>query len=210
MMQRWALEVDEYREMVVKVRKGLHHANADVHSRYPLPDPKRTYVIDTDWSIHGISAILSQVDSPECLDPKGQKGEDVIERGGARPTEKVIAYASRALKKSEKNYGSPKGELLAFMFGLRKFRQYVAGRPFFMGTDHAALQWIRTKDLDGTDRMMQRWALEVDEYREMVVKVRKGLHHANADVHSRYPLPLSHAHGNLKDHQSRQRSSRPP
>jgi len=57
--------------------------------------------------------------------------------------EVVIAYASRSLSDAERNYDTTKKELLAVMFGLRTFRQYLLGRKFIVRTDHSALQWQR-------------------------------------------------------------------
>ena len=52
--------------------------------------------------------------------------------------EKVIAYASRALNKAEKNYCITEKELLAVRFFIEYFRQYLLGRRFLVRSDHQA------------------------------------------------------------------------
>ena len=58
-------------------------------------------------------------------------------------TEVVIAYASRTLSKPERNYEVTRWELLAIVYGLKTYKQYLLGRHFVIRTDHAALQWLR-------------------------------------------------------------------
>ena len=50
---------------------------------------------------------------------------------------KPIAYGSRYLNDSEKNYSI--GELLAVVWGLEKFRFYLYGKKIHLYTDHQAL-----------------------------------------------------------------------
>jgi len=57
---------------------------------------------------------------------------------------RVIGYASRALSDAEKRYCTTKKELLAVIFGLKQYRQFLLGREeFVMRTDHAALTHLR-------------------------------------------------------------------
>ena len=55
----------------------------------------------------------------------------------------VIPYASRALSKPERNYDTSRRELLAIVYGLKTYGQYLLGRHFVIRTDHSALQWLR-------------------------------------------------------------------
>jgi len=72
------------------------------------------FVLQTDASAVGLGAILEQ------------NGH-------------VIAYASRSLTASERNYSVIQRECLAIVFGLKQFRHYLLGKPFRLYTDHAPL-----------------------------------------------------------------------
>lgn len=66
------------------------------------------FILDTDASDTGIGAVLSQVHD-------GQ--------------EKVIAYASRTLNTSERNYSTAKRQMLTLVYYYPKhFRHYLNGR----------------------------------------------------------------------------------
>ncbi|MCG8625946.1 MAG: Ty3/Gypsy family RNase HI domain-containing protein, partial [Proteobacteria bacterium] len=73
---------------------------------YPTMDDQ--FVVDTDASLTGVGAVLSQL----------QDGQ-----------EKVIYYSS-SLSKAEKNYCATRRELLAVIKALRRFHPYLYGRPF--------------------------------------------------------------------------------
>jgi len=87
-----------------------------------LPNDEGTYILDTDACNVGLGAVMSQ------------------EQFG---TERVIAYASRTLNAAELKYETTRKELLALVYGLKQFRQYLTGRHFVIRTDHAALSWLR-------------------------------------------------------------------
>ena len=98
--------------------------------------------------------------------------------------EVVIAYASRVLAKPERNYDVTRRELLAVVFGLKTFRQYLLGRHFVIRTDHAALQWLRrTPEPMG---QLARWLTFIEQFTFEVVH-RAGTRHGNADALSRRP-----------------------
>ena len=98
--------------------------------------------------------------------------------------ERPIAYASRGLSKSERNYSVTKRELLAVVFYCKYFRHYLIGRKFKLRTDHAALRWLQTfKDATG---MWARWQNTLAEFNKEIVH-RAGRSHGNADGLSRRP-----------------------
>ena len=85
------------------------------------PNFSKPFILDTDASDTAIGAVLSQM------------------QGGQ---EKVIAYASRTLSKSERKYCVTKKELLAVVHFIKYFRHYLYGRQFLVRTDHSSLRWF--------------------------------------------------------------------
>ena len=132
-----------------------------------LPLEEGRFVLDCDASDTGIEAVLSQI----------QNG---IERS--------INYASQLYNRHEQNYNVTRKELLALITFVKKFRQYLLGRPFLIKTDHAALQWLkRTPEPIG---QQARW-LEILEEFDYEIEHRPGSKHGNADALSRIPPPSS-------------------
>jgi hypothetical protein len=114
------------------------------------PDFSKEFILDTDASKDAIGAILSQV----------QDGH-----------EKVIAYASRTMSKSERNYCVTRKELLAVVHFVKLFRHFLEGRKFRVRTDHSSLKWLlRFKHPEG---QLARW-LEVLNTYDMQIEHRPG------------------------------------
>ena len=124
---------------------------------YPQFGPStEQFILQTDASATGIGAILEQAGH-------------------------VVAYASRTLSSSEKNYSVIQRECLAVVFALKQFRHYLLGRKFSLLTDHAPLQWLSSQKMEG---LLARWALAFQEY-DFVISYRKGIENQNADALSR-------------------------
>ena len=131
---------------------------------YPL-NKGDDFILDVDASGCGIGAVLSQK----------QDGK-----------EKVIAYASRALNKAEKNYCITEKELLAVRFFIEYFRQYLLGRRFLVRSDHQALTWLfNMKEPSGK---VARW-IEILSLYDFAIEYRAGKKQGHCDALSRCQNP---------------------
>lgn len=110
------------------------------------PDRDQTQILTTDGCSTGIGAILSQ--SPD----------------GSNKQETVIAYASKALKDSERNLSTTEIEAYAIIWAVKYFRHYLAGknRKFILYTDHSALAFILNNEKPTPK--ISRWAAALMEH----------------------------------------------
>ncbi|GKB38948.1 putative reverse transcriptase domain-containing protein [Tanacetum coccineum] len=76
--------------------------------------------------------------------------------------EKVIAYASRQLRKNEENYTTHDLELGAVVFALRLWRHYLYGTKCTVYTDHKILQYIL--DQKELNMRQHRWIKLLSDY----------------------------------------------
>ena len=82
------------------------------------------FILTTDFSAKGMSAILSQV----------QNGK-----------ERLIACSGRKCTPPEQSYASIKGELAAIIYGLRKYESFLRyNTHFFLVTDSACIRYLAT------------------------------------------------------------------
>ena len=102
---------------------------------------------------------------------------------------KPVAFASRALSSAEKNYSQLEKEMLAIVFALRRFNQYVYGREILVESDHQPLETILRKPLHEAPRRLQRMMMELQRY-DLTVKYLKGENMYLADTLSRAFLPI--------------------
>ena len=99
--------------------------------------------------------------------------------------DRVIAYASRGLRPSEKNYPAHKLEFLALKWAVtNKFHDYLYGTKFEVVTDNNPLLYVMTSaKLDAT---VHRWVAALSNY-NFSITYRPGSQNANADALSRMP-----------------------
>jgi hypothetical protein len=134
------------------------------------PRPAGDFILDTDASRTNIGGVLAQI----------QDGQ-----------EKVIGYASRALRKEEQNYCVTRLELLAVVDMLKHFRHYLYGRPVTVRTDHGSLKWLANfKEPEG---QLAHWLERLAEY-DLKIVHRPGYQHKNADALSRVPCKQCKRH----------------
>jgi hypothetical protein len=106
------------------------------------PNFDEPFYVNTDASHDGLGATLSQLrEGKEC----------------------VIAYASRALRKSECNYPAHKLEFLCLKWAItEKFHEYLYGNNFTVRTDNNPLTYVTTSaKLDATGH---RWLAALATY----------------------------------------------
>ena len=107
-----------------------------------MPDWTKPFILQTDASAFGLGYVLSQIDGT---------GE-----------EHPIAFASKKLLQSERNYSAIEREALAIVQGVKHFRTYLQGSKFTIETDHNPLTQLgNLKDSHGK---LARWALSLQQY----------------------------------------------
>ena len=100
-----------------------------------------------------------------------------------------VAFASRTLSSTERNYAQIEKECLAIAFGCHKFSQYLARREkVTIETDHKPLQSIFKKSLLSAPCRLQRMLLRLQRYNLEVI-YKPGSQMYIADHLSRASLP---------------------
>ena len=102
-----------------------------------LPNERDGFVVYSDASRQGLGCVLMHID-------------------------RVIAYASRQMKKHEANYPTHDLKLEAIVFALKIWRHYLYGVPCRIFTDHKSLQYFFTqKELN---LRKKRWLELIKDY----------------------------------------------
>ncbi|KAM4029927.1 uncharacterized protein ACNLHF_022150 [Anomaloglossus baeobatrachus] len=121
----------------------------------------RPFTLYTDGSLHGLRAVLAQK----------QEGR-----------ERVVAYASRSLRDTERNpdnYTSFKLEMLALVWAMtEKFAEYLLGSKVLVITDNNLLAHLENAKLGA---LKQRWVARMSKF-NYPIRFRSGKGNSNADA----------------------------
>ena len=133
-------------------------------------DFKKPFLLETDASIEGLGAVLSQKQDDSRYHP--------------------IAYASRSLKGGELKYHSSKLEFLVLKWAMtEQFREYLQYQPFLVRTDNNPLTYVMM--MPNLDAVGHRWVAAMARYNFEIEYVR-GTDNKVADA-------LSHVGGRLDE-----------
>ena len=77
---------------------------------------------------------------------------------------KPIAFASKALTKTKCRYANIEREMLAAVFGAKRFHTYIYGQSFTIESDHKPLESIFKKNLADTPAWLQCMMLHLQGY----------------------------------------------
>lgn len=159
---RWSPECEQ---AFIQIKKEILSEKVLIHF-----DSKKTLVLATDASPLGLGAVLSHR----------------LPDGSERP----IAFASRTLSDSEKNYSQIDKEATAIHWGLKKFFYYCYGRKFILVTDHKPLTVIfhphQTLPAMSTMRLFH-YAHFLSGF-DYNIEYRNSANNSNADYLSRFPV----------------------
>ena len=154
-----------------ELRRRLTEAPILVH-----PSFDREFTLETDASIQGLGAVLSQrQEEDKKLHP--------------------VAFASRALNPAEQNYSITDLETLAVVWSVSHFRTYLYGQRVTVYTDHAAVKAVLQNP--NTSGRHARWWTRVHGagLREVNIIYRAGKDNTIADALSRNPQALAPQEG---------------
>ncbi|WVZ75620.1 LOW QUALITY PROTEIN: hypothetical protein U9M48_023657, partial [Paspalum notatum var. saurae] len=144
----------EKREVSMGSKVGLHKLDAPVLAQ---PDVTKPFDVYCDTSGNGLGCVLMQ---------EGR----------------VIAYASRQLRKHEANYATHDLELAAVVHALKIWRHYLLGNTCHIYTDHKSLKYILTQpELN----MRQRQWLELIKDYDLEIHYHPGKANVVTDALSR-------------------------
>jgi len=134
-------------------------------------DPSKPLVLATDASPIGVGAVLSHT---------------------INGVERPVAFGSRTLSDTERNWAQIEKEGQAIVYGVQKFHKYLYGRRFKLITDHKPLTYIFApkKEVPTLAALrLQRWSLILMAY-QYDIEYRRSGDHGNADYLSRAPSKL--------------------
>ena len=129
-------------------------------------DPTKPMKLSVDSSKYGLGAVLLQ-----------KYEEDWA----------PVAYGSRSLTRSERNYAQIEKESLAILFGCNKFNDHLYGVHFTVESDHQPLQSIFKRSIVCAPQRIQCFLLRLQKY-DFEVIFSPGKNLVVSDTLSRAPL----------------------
>nr|GEU76065.1 hypothetical protein [Tanacetum cinerariifolium] len=134
---RMCIDYRELNKLTVKNRYPLSRIDGLFDQLQALPEGTENFIVYCDASLKGFGEVLMQ-------------------------REKIIAYASRQLKKHEENYTTYDLELGAVVFAVRLWRHYLYGTKCTVYTNHKSLQYIL--DQKELNMRQRRWIELLSDY----------------------------------------------
>lgn len=140
------------------------------------PDYQKEFHLTTDASNVALGAVLSQDDRP-------------------------IAFISRVLSETEESYATNEREMLAIVWALHTFRNYLYGTArIIIYTDHQPLTYALSNK--NSNVKMKRWKAILEEY-NYEIRYKPGKSNVVADALSRAPITnVNSLTGTVHSHES--------
>ncbi|GFO18992.1 retrovirus-related pol polyprotein from [Plakobranchus ocellatus] len=130
-----------------------------------LYDPRKELVLKNDASDYRLGSFLLQDGKP-------------------------LGFTSRTLTVAERNYAQIEKELLAVIFGMKKFYHYIFARPARVFTDHKPLVSIANKPLSKAPKQLQSMFLNLQAFDYHLI-CKPGAQFHVSDTLSRAPVSTS-------------------
>lgn len=112
-----------------------------------------------------------------------------------------IAYASRALSQTERNYAQIEKECLAIVFATERFEHYILGKDCIkVLTDHKPLVTIFNKSILTSPKRLQRMRLRLQKF-DLFLEYKPGPKMHISDTLSRASLPIPEIKEGLQNYQ---------
>ena len=150
----WSAEADT---AFIKLKESLVSAPVLSCPNYDLP-----FEVHTDASNYGIGAMLTQ---------------------NINGKEHPVAYMSKSLTDTQRNYSITERETLAVVTALEHWRCYLEnGKTFKVYTDHSALKWFLS--ISNPTGRLARWGVRLSAF-DFEIKHRRGVDNVIPDALSR-------------------------
>ena len=129
------------------------------------PNFSKCFTLETDASIKGLGAVLSQVQEDNRLNP--------------------VVDASRSLSAVEKRYAVTELDTLAVVWAISHFHAYLYGHDVTVHTDHSAVKAVLETPSPSAKHALWWSKVYASEVRSVQIVYRPGKENSNADALSR-------------------------